>query len=201
MRKKSHLSLASFLMKSEGMEVLATHKAAFYWGNILPDCIPSFITRRHTIEETFHFMKKELSLLIEDYNYAQGITGYFCRHLGIVLHYVADYFTYPHNNFYPGNIKDHCYYEKHMKFYMRAYVKTREAQRCRNLDFPLKSVDDVCRFVREAHAKYAKEQHSVSGDCNIIVSICHQIVDFILNLAEHKNSVIVHGSEQLRPVP
>lgn len=189
MRKKSHLSLASYLMKSEGMEVLATHKKAFYWGNILPDCVPSFITRRHTIDETFEYMRKELTLLIEDYNYNQGITGYFCRHLGVLLHYVADFFTYPHNSFYPGTLKDHCSYEKDMKFYMRAYVKTDDAKRCRNMDFDAKTVEDVCHFIRESHAHYAKEQHNVSRDCNIIVSICHRIADFILNLAEHKNSV------------
>lgn len=194
MRKKSHLSLASYLMKSEGMEVLATHKKAFYWGNILPDCIPSFITRRHTIDETFVYMKKELTLLIEDYNYNQGITGYFCRHLGVLLHYVADFFTYPHNSFYPGTLKDHCNYEKDMKFYMRDYVKTEDAKRYRSINAVTKTVEDICCFIKESHIRYANEKHSVPGDCNFIVSICHRIVDFILNLAEHKNAVFVKTS-------
>ena len=43
MRKKSHISLAWYLMNNEGMESLKHHKGAFYIGSILPDCIPSFL--------------------------------------------------------------------------------------------------------------------------------------------------------------
>ena len=81
-----------------------------------------------------------------------------------------------------------------MKFYMRAYVKTEDAKRCRSMNVVTKTVEDICQFIRESHIRYSKGQHSVSGDCNIIVSICHRIVDFILNLAEHKNSVLLKTS-------
>ena len=53
MRKKSHISLAWYLMNNEGMESLKHHKGAFYIGSILPDCIPSFLVRKHTIEDSF----------------------------------------------------------------------------------------------------------------------------------------------------
>ena len=53
MRKKSHISLAHYLMNSEGMESIQHHKGAFYIGSILPDCVPSFLVRKHTIEESF----------------------------------------------------------------------------------------------------------------------------------------------------
>ena len=51
MRKKSHISLAWYLMNNEGMESVKHHKGAFYIGSILPDCIPSFLVRKHTIED------------------------------------------------------------------------------------------------------------------------------------------------------
>ena len=34
-----------------------------------------------------------------------------CAGLGVIIHYIADYFTFPHNDHYPGNVKDHCYYD------------------------------------------------------------------------------------------
>ena len=115
MRKKSHLALAYYLMTSEGMETLTTHKKAFYWGSILPDCVPSFITTRHCIDDTFLHVRKELMRLVCSYNPTKGITSSFCRRLGVILHYVADYFTFPHNSFYPGTITDHCRYEEELK--------------------------------------------------------------------------------------
>ena len=180
MRKKSHFSIASYLMQSEGMEVLATHKKAFYIGNILPDCVPSFLTQRHCIEDTFHILKKELHLLIEEYNFNKGVTAYFCRHLGVILHYISDYFTFPHNSFYSGNFKDHCFYEKEMKFYLRAYVKTKEAQLERRKEFSFHTADELCTYIRERHKSYAQMNQTVALDCEYIVDLCHHVVDYIL---------------------
>ena len=81
--------------------------STFYLGSILPDCVPSFITRRHSKEETFEILKEEIHSLTDYYDSARGIDAYFCRHLGIITHYIADYFTYPHNSLFPGNIKEH----------------------------------------------------------------------------------------------
>ena len=184
MRKKSHISVASYLLNCSGMEILSTHKKALYIGSILPDCVPSFITRRHCIDETFSILKKELKLLIEDYNYNKGITAYFCRHLGIILHYVADYFTYPHNSFYSGNIREHCSYEKEMKFYMRAYVKSDNAKHSRSEGLSYDTVDSICYYIMDFHKRYEQQIQTVALDCEYIVSLCHKIVDFILSIFE-----------------
>ena len=48
MRKKSHISLAWYLMNSEGMDALKLHKGSFYMGSVLPDCMPSFNNEWHT---------------------------------------------------------------------------------------------------------------------------------------------------------
>lgn len=179
------------------MEILSTHKKALYIGSILPDCVPSFITRRHCIDETFSILKKELKLLLEDYNYNKGITAYFCRHLGIILHYVADYFTYPHNSFYSGNIREHCSYEKEMKFYMRAYVKSKDAMHTRSKELSYHSVDAICHHIMNIHKRYEQQVQNIELDCEYIISLCHQIVDFILSVFE-KNTcyrMVVASSE------
>ena len=44
------------------------------------------------------------------------------RDLGQIIHYTADYFTFPHNKHYTGNLKDHCVYEKHLLLALREYL-------------------------------------------------------------------------------
>ncbi len=185
MRKKSHLTLASYLMNSEGMGQLATHKKAFYIGNILPDCIPTFITKRHRIDETFSILKRELTLLIEHYDFSKGITSYFCRHLGIILHHVADYFTFPHNSFYQGTLREHCKYEELLKHRLRSYVKSEDAKKERSNTPHFHSVEEICNMVRTMHGDYRTSNHSLDNDCNYIINICHKIVDAILHLFSH----------------
>lgn len=184
MRKKSHLTLASYLMNSAGMEQLSIHKKAFYLGNLLPDCTPSFLTRRHNMEETFSILKKELRLLIEGYDHTKGITAYFCRHLGIILHYVADYFTYPHNPFYPGNLKAHCQYEEALKHQIRSYVNSSYAVRERSNDEKPKTVEQICQHIQAMHTQYANSIHSTFNDCAFITHVCHQITDFLLRFID-----------------
>ena len=53
-------------------------------------------------------VKKSISRLIEDQGLYEKNQRAFMRHLGEVIHYLADYFTFPHNTIYPGNLKDHC---------------------------------------------------------------------------------------------
>lgn len=57
----------------------------------------------------------------------------YYRDLGQVSHYLADYFTFPHNKIYPGGFKDHCSYEERLKRDLRSYIK---AERLRGSIFP-----------------------------------------------------------------
>lgn len=193
MRKKSHISVAKYLMNSNGMECLQIHKKAFYIGSILPDCIPSFITRRHSIEETLHILKKEIDKITEDYDVNKGLSCYFCRHLGVITHYVADYFTFPHNATYPGSIKDHCVYEEDLKHAIRKYVKSDEAKRVRERNGLFKNSEEIITFIKGTHEEYLNLINAVKLDCEYIVELCHKVVDAILQLLEMKaqHSVVV----------
>ena len=115
MRKKSHISLAWYLMNSEGMESIQRHRGLFYIGSVLPDCLPSFIVRKHTMEDSFGVVEKELRKMVSHYNPREGLNRRFFIHLGVITHYISDYFTFPHNQNFPGNLKDHCIYEEELK--------------------------------------------------------------------------------------
>lgn len=184
MRKKSHISLASYLMKSMETEELLNHKKAFYIGSILPDCVPSFITRKHCIEDTFEILKAEIIKITDDYEMNRGITGYYCRHLGVITHYLADYFTFPHNHIFDGSLREHCSYENELKFAFRAYVKSEEAKRVREINGTSHTVDAICKVIKEMHEEYLKAMKVIKIDCMYIVELCHKVVDAILQILE-----------------
>lgn len=184
MRKKSHISLARYIVNSVGMEKLQGHKKAFYIGSILPDCVPSFITRKHCIDETFGVLRKEIEKVTEEYDMEKGIGMYYCRHLGVITHYIADYFTFPHNAIYPGNIKEHCKYEGELKHALKDYVKSDDAKRIREKTGVFKSVEDILKFIKETHNEYLDAIKAVKIDCLYIVELCHRVVDAILQWFE-----------------
>lgn len=184
MRKKSHISVARYLMNSSGMEYLQKHKKSFYLGSILPDCTPSFITRRHSIDETLDILRKEIDKITVNYNFEKGLSSYYCRHLGIITHYVADYFTFPHNAIFPGTLKDHCVYEEDLKHAIRNYVKSDEAKRVREKNGNFRTTDEIISFIKVSHEKYLNAIKEIQYDCMYIVELCHRVVDALLQLYE-----------------
>lgn len=185
MKKKSHISVAKYLVNSTGMESLLEHKKAFYFGSILPDCTISFLTRRHSVEETFHILEEEIKKITEDYDYNKGINGYFCRHLGIVTHYIGDYFTFPHNTFYNGTMREHCRYEKELKSYMVSYIKSQEPKKNKDR-VRMHTVEDICTFIQQMHKKYEQDVKVIKIDCEYIIALCRQVVEAILCFFEER---------------
>lgn len=190
MRKKSHISLTGCIINNMHIDNLYAHRKAFYIGSILPDCVPSFITRRHCVEDTFEILRKEIRKLVEEFDTSKDINGYFCRHLGIVTHYIADYFTLPHNKMFLGNIKAHCDYEKELKIKLKQFVRTNGAKIERDFDVKLRGVDEICNIIKQKHDEYiSKGKSNVTNDIEYIVNICNRIVDYILQAFDLNRTV------------
>lgn len=184
MRKKSHISLARYLVDNMQVQDLHDHKKSFYLGSILPDLKPSFITKRHTIEETFEDLISEIKLLTVDYDINKGINGYYARHLGVITHYLSDYCTFPHNSIFTGNIKEHVYYEKDLKFSLKEYVNREDVQRERDTIQKLGSFDEIIHFIKKTHREYLKAIKEVHVDIHYIIDLCFKVVDAILMFFE-----------------
>lgn len=177
-----------YIVESLKEQDLAKHKMAFCLGNILPDCKPSFITVRHEMEGTFPKLQSDLKHLIERMNGSEINMRVFYRQLGEIIHYIADYFTFPHNAHYPGNLKDHCVYEETLKKGLREYIRSGEAIQNRemiraNAQY-LNSSEAICEFIQRAHDIYVNITNSVEEDCRQIVALCHQVVEAVIVLIQ-----------------
>lgn len=195
MRKKSHISLAKYIVNSLAEQDMLKHKKAFYLGSILPDCKPSFLTVRHEMEGTFPKLQQEMKDLVARRIDFQINTRVFYRNLGEIIHYIADYFTFPHNAHYTGNLKDHCAYEEQLKNSLREYIRSGEAQKnctciAANAGM-LNSTEAICEFIQMAHDRYVKIKNTVEEDCRQIVALCYQVVEAIILLIKNKSAEVI----------
>lgn len=181
MRKKSHVSLAIYLVNAMDSQLLEEHKKAFIMGSILPDCKPSFVTTKHNVAETFDMVCEAISQLTNasDEDFRRISTAY-CRKLGEVTHYLADYFTFPHNEVFEGNIREHCSYEKDLKFALKDYIHSGDIKMPEVNEF--KSARELIDYVRVFHQQYLSSNKSVYSDCRYIVRLCYTVVVGILGL-------------------
>ncbi|MBE5924362.1 MAG: hypothetical protein E7271_07840 [Lachnospiraceae bacterium] len=191
MRKKSHISLARHIVNVADMNSFQKHKKAFYVGSILPDCKPSFLTKRHEINQTLDILENKMYKLTNGYKHVGDMSTLYFTRLGEVLHYIADYFTYPHNKEYPGNMKDHCIYEGELKHKLRAYIAKLNEQDIekwkKNMNLAdlsgFSSVSDIMDFVKAEHRNYIRREiHTVEQDCRYIVGICSKVSMALLHI-------------------
>lgn len=188
MRKKSHISLAQFIVKNSDSLELNQHKKAFYLGSILPDCKPSFLTEKHQFNGTFEKVQGYIRDLTENCVFEERDQKSYWRRVGEVVHYIADYFTFPHNEIYPGNLKDHCMYEKELKLYLREYLNSEEAMEKQSSLRDFCSVESLIDFIRQEHREYLRTFHSVAEDCRYIIQLCRNVVRGIVQLLQVKRA-------------
>lgn len=184
MKKKSHLSLARYLIDGIQVEELEIYRKSFLFGSILPDCTPSFVTKRHTITGTFEMLKEEILAITQNYDCSQGINSEFCRRLGVVTHYIADYFTFPHNSVFKGTIKEHISYEFKLMDYFKEYLSSGKADIFILSGNNFNSAENIFAYIKEKHVEYIKGIKEISIDCRYIVQLCINVVKSILQMVE-----------------
>ena len=187
MRKKSHISLARYIVDSIEDKDLKKHRFSFYIGSILPDIKPSFLYKRHEIEGTYADIQRHIARLSEGKKLVEKKKNRkYYMDLGQISHYLADYFTYPHNKIYPGNMKAHCFYEEKLKRDLRSYLRSGEAARERGEKLVFKNAENLCDFIRKSHNDYLERKHGVEEDIHQIVDVNYKAIAGMMDLLSEK---------------
>lgn len=183
MRKKSHILLGRYLAdQMSEVYSLQQHRKAFCLGNIMPDLKPSFLTTRHEFFGTFNQLQSNMRELVERSPEEDNARVYW-RRFGEVMHYMADYFTFPHNKNFTGNLYEHNKYEKHLKNHLKRYIESGAADRMVILPVNFGSFRELVEYIGNAHERYLLKERNIAEDVQYILRICSQVIHGILQLA------------------
>ena len=183
MRKKSHILLAHYLAdQMKTAKELQAHRKAFFLGNILPDIRPSFLTTKHEFDETFEVVGQKIRDLTVNCDLYQRNERVYWRRLGEVIHYIADYFTFPHNRLYKGTLLEHGKYEKELKNYLKAYLSNGQAWIYAKEDVPFQNLFELLEYIKKNHEVYLKREPNIKEDIAFILRTCYQVVQGVFHL-------------------
>lgn len=162
-------------------ESLQHHRKAFCLGSILPDLRPSFLTKKHeffgTIEET---SEKLFQLVQQGSEICERV---FWRRLGEVLHYVADYFTFPHNSTFTGNLYEHGQYEKELKNQLKYSIESGAISRVKiSEEISFRTPGELVSYIKDRHDKYLEQGRNIGEDIQFILSVCYQVLFGVVRL-------------------
>lgn len=186
MRKKSHISLARHIVATTDDAELKKHRFLFYIGSVLPDIKPSFLYKRHEMTSTFPAISKHIERLSEGEKVLKHKNRKYYLDLGQISHYLADYFTFPHNRTYPGSLKDHCSYEEKLKLDLREYIKSGRAAKQQIKKEKFENAKELCDFIQRAHDDYLAHKHDVEDDIRHIVEVNRKALAGMMDVLTEK---------------
>lgn len=168
MQKRSHTLLASSLLKSGNGFPARRYEWAFLFGSFQPDCNPLSYLKgslrcRPLGGHTYANSQTYIFSHIRRLQHRSRWTLWQYYTLGKLTHYLADAFTYPHNDHYPDTLLSHHQYETDLRLCLADYLSSHTL--C-----PRQRRGDVAAAIRELHDQYASARTDQKRDVEYILA-------------------------------
>lgn len=128
MQKRSHKLLASTLLANVQGFQSRRYELAFLLGSFQPDCNPltylkgsirARLLGGHNFTNSRPYVLTRLQRLEQKDRW--NLWNYYT--LGKLTHYVADAFTFPHNEHWPDSLASHHVYETQLRIYLAEHLR------------------------------------------------------------------------------
>lgn len=181
MMMNTHKSLAiSFIENVELNKQFLINDNHFIWGNLKPDSVSKYKFKKHYFDESFNMIVNKihfLSSLTVDDIYIRYSVGKFNQELGVICHFLCDYFCIPHYQRWefksPGAVKDHVLYENDLNKYSKSYIIRKDI----NTSI---TVDNIKKYIYNLQKEY-NGIVSYEKDLQYASHICNTIINMILD--------------------
>lgn len=118
----SHILIGGFLHKYflelHGIDL---NYSSFIGGNLLPDFKPAYKRLPHELNSWEPFLKNEINKLSGCKQDKTRLSKNVSRRLGVICHFYADFFCYPHTEAFDGGTYQHVKYEWELDRFTRKY--------------------------------------------------------------------------------
>lgn len=149
-----HLKLSQIIRKAVEKELeIKIDAFSFMYGNIKPDIIHTPISHyKDAAMESVQAEIEELSSL--SFNKSKKWLIQFSERLGIITHYLSDFFCYAHSQYFQGDIVMHFLYESRQVYYFK------KDQKVVSLFSPIMptsiqlSTNNIINCIEVAHDRY-----------------------------------------------
>lgn len=156
------------------------------YGCIIPDFKPRFISIPHYKSKSFETVAQMiLSLQNSNFYMSSKQMSSFSTDLGVILHYITDYFCYPHNDAKTDKMPYHIFYEIALNRELKKYLASPSWMMDMSLEAKglSKYRTSVIDLIEEKHNQYLKETPSLLNDVIYGLQCCCMVASKVINSA------------------
>ncbi len=162
MQKRGHIYVTK-----QALTLCSEYKGWILLGSIFPDLMVHTLLKGHTYQVTSRKFFRMIHKLE-----AQGtMNPWHSFQLGMVLHYVEDYFTLPHNEQFQGGLLAHSLYEEQQYAVISGQSYQENTEHV--------GTGNISDWIRRKHMEYVQEKHA-GADCDsvYIMEVANQVMNY-----------------------
>jgi len=174
MHKRTHLRIAIITKRAVERELnMKLSTSGFLYGNIKPDISYKMIKNPHCKHKSSGVVRKEIEQLFNlDIKSHAGCKGEFSRKLGVITHYISDFFCHSHNKDFKGSMVDHFLYELNLDQYFRNKASVGNILLyAKKLD-SIEGTGCIVSYLDKLHSEYCKKGPSYTNDMTYSLNAC-----------------------------
>lgn len=143
----------------------------FIYGNMLPDLNLKYRMSKHNKSEDWNIVLK----MIDELSYSkERINENTSIKLGILSHYLCDFFTFPHNQGFKKNIIYHELYEQAQRILWWKKLPEIWKECSKETQIELNSPKDIMNYIEDMHSIYIRNLGEKKRDIifsNILIRV------------------------------
>ncbi|MCX7708925.1 MAG: zinc dependent phospholipase C family protein [Clostridia bacterium] len=193
MLSDTHKLIAQSIFKTLQAELkINIDYGSFRHGCIAPDIYPSMMFMSHSFDGSIDLVNENIKYLCEHMlpGDKKSIKKFSFR-LGVVIHFISDYFCKAHNDKRYDNLILHYIYERNLERFLKRRVKALELMPAVNAAVS-NMKGKISDFIYEKHLEYKKMRFSMSNDLKYTLSVSTSVALKIVSgcMAEVNNGLL-----------
>lgn len=164
----------------------------FIIGNIKPDISSHLINIPHYKKDSTEFIREEIRKLLN--LKLNKCTRLFSERLGIITHYLSDFFCHVHSENFDGGIWEHYIYEIQLSAYCNI-----NSNAITNFNYDKNIIMhqeflSICNYIDELHQEYSKigTKPSFELDMRFALKVCTSLCCSVISacIADDNNNIL-----------
>lgn len=190
MNLKSHIYFADIvgdLLEQNGVNL---NRRILKYGSVFPDVYLPMRLEKHyyeVVKRNYYDILDNLLKKTDYFNEDNGFSVGSSLNIGILMHYLCDFFTYPHTHHYSDTFKQHIHYEKEIYLLLNNTDKYKFLNQPEGWDFYNGSIYDLKPFLENLMNRYMNENFCPENDILFTRKASFAFVSCIVSVKKRQN--------------
>lgn len=187
MKSASHHAMGHLLYEALTAQGIKLDRELFVMGNLLPDYMPELILNPHftlKCQREIHIFTEALAG--QPVTRGEQLPPEYTLRLGILCHYLTDYFTFAHTPEFRLGLKQHGAYELQLDEYFREHYTAEESSLPSYRFARSESARDVVKEIYRLKRDYRAEGCTLARDVKHAFSACLGSMSELIAISEER---------------